>query len=313
MVISVAALRKGNPIMLMSCFLKKDGSIFNPVLSRWYARAHPSGLRPFIFCINGETAFEHFISRAKKTNVQRKGPNTKWCLLHTHKRRRLEATKKTLRRFKWEQVIQSINWPYNWNYQSFFVLFKEAGLCVQHFKIQYVKEKRGRRVPIICHQDWKTLRKHNLPPSYHMPCSGKLGWRGVKVGKKRATNICTFWGKKKSCVTYCPKGYNTKETVSIILKSQASARWQKISTEHTWFTISLLENRIRGQAVWWYLWHMENLRSYILVALNVAKGTPSHTFLQAYDLQSADLFGLLQKPQSVMSITWNFISAKVPR
>ena len=41
MVISVAALRKGNPILLMSCFLKKDGSIFNPVLSRWYARAHP--------------------------------------------------------------------------------------------------------------------------------------------------------------------------------------------------------------------------------------------------------------------------------
>ena len=65
----------------------------------------------------------------------------------------------------------------------------------------------------------------------------------------------------------------------------------------------LLENRIRRQAVWWYLWHMENLRNYILVALSIAKGSASHTsFLQAYDQQSADLFGLLQKPQSVMSI-----------
>lgn len=43
---------------------------------------------------------------------------------------------------------------------------------------------------------------------------------------------------------------------------------------------------------------MENLRNYILVALNITKGTPSHTsFLQAYDQQNADLFGLLQKPQ----------------
>lgn len=178
-----------------------------------------------------------------------------------------------------------------------------------------MKEKRGRRVHIICHQDWKKLHKHNLPLFYHMPCSGKLGWRGVKLGKKRESLTCVpFGGKKKSCVIYFPKGYSTEETVSIILKSQASARWQKISTEHIWFITSLLENRIWGQAVWWYLWHMENLRNYILVALNITKGTPSHTsFLQAYDQQNADLFGLLQKPQSVMSIIWNFISAEVPR
>lgn len=54
-------------------FLKMIAVYLVPCPPQQYTKVHLRGWISIVFCMNGDTTFEHFISRAKKTNVQKEG------------------------------------------------------------------------------------------------------------------------------------------------------------------------------------------------------------------------------------------------
>lgn len=86
-----------------------------------------------------------------------------------------------------------------------------------------------------------------------------------------------------------------------------------------YMTYGSLGNKFSRWEVWWDIWCIENLRNSILAALIIAKGTPRpHLSINLERAKCSHVQLIAEWQYSKASdgqvpITWNFISAKVPR
>lgn len=144
-----------------------------------------------------------------------------------------------------------------------------------------------------------------------MPCGGKLGV------ETQLSTFVPFRRKNIMCHLFLKKIWRWGDYFNSFNISDISKMPEDKHRAH--ITYGSLGNKFSRWEVWWDLWCIENLRNSILAALIIAKGTPRPHLsinLQRAKCSHVQLIAEWQYSKASdgqVPITWNFISAKVPR